>query len=119
MEVGLVDLVADYGHEDCAFTRLVQRLALIAPRIEVVLARVPPCDTVAAGYCVAHLALIPRVVELLKQNDMGDVLVLLGGIIPDDDIPKLKEMGVAGIFGPGANTSDIVKLINEKVKTQS
>jgi hypothetical protein len=56
----LLNLVADYGHQDSAFTRLVQRLALIAPRIEVVLARVPSCDTVAAGYCVAHLALIPR-----------------------------------------------------------
>ncbi len=55
----LLYLVADYGHEDRAFTRLLQRLALIAPRIEVVLARVPPCDTVAAGYCMAHLGLIP------------------------------------------------------------
>ena len=56
----LLNLVADYGHEDGAYTRLMQRLALLAPRIEVVLARVPPCDTVTAGYCVAHLALIPR-----------------------------------------------------------
>src|SRR5258705_4503600 len=52
----------------------------------------------------AHLALIPRIVELLKQNDMADVLVLVGGIIPDDDMPKLQQMGVGGIFGPGANT---------------
>ena len=64
----------------------------------------------------AHLALIPRIVELLKKNDMADVLVLVGGIIPDDDMPKLNEMGVGGIFGPGANTADIVRLINEKVK---
>ena len=67
----------------------------------------------------AHLALIPRIVELLKQNDMADVLVLVGGIIPDDDLPKLHEMGVGGIFGPGSNTSDIVKLINEKANLSS
>jgi methylmalonyl-CoA mutase C-terminal domain/subunit len=67
----------------------------------------------------AHLALVPRIVELLKQNDMGDVLVLVGGIIPDDDLPKLNEIGVTGIFGPGSNTSDIVKLIHEKVKLAS
>ncbi len=56
----LLYLVADYGHEDGAFIRLVQRLDLIAPRIDVVLARVPPGDTVAAGYCMAHLGLIPN-----------------------------------------------------------
>ena len=67
----------------------------------------------------AHLALIPRIVELLKQNEMGDVLVLVGGIIPDDDMPKLKDMGVGGIFGPGSNTADIVKLIHEKAKPTS
>ena len=54
----LLYLVADYGPEDGVFIRFSQRLALIAPRMKVVLARVPPCDTVAAGYCVAHLALI-------------------------------------------------------------
>lgn len=67
----LLYLVADYGPEDGAFRRLSQRLALIAPRIEVVLARVPPCDTVAAGYCVAHLALIPRPAGRVVVHDVG------------------------------------------------
>jgi len=64
----------------------------------------------------AHMALVPRIMELLKQNDMGDALVLVGGIVPDDDVPRLQAMGVGGIFGPGASTVDIVKLIREKVK---
>ena len=64
----------------------------------------------------AHMALVPRIMELLKQNDMADVLVLLGGIVPDDDMPRLDALGVGGVFGPGASTTDIVKLIREKVK---
>jgi hypothetical protein len=67
----LLYLVADYGQEDGAFIRLSQRLALIAPRIEVVLAQVPPCDTVAAGYCVAHLALIPRPAGRIIVHDVA------------------------------------------------
>ncbi len=50
----------------------------------------------------AHMTLFPRVVELLKERDLSDVLLFGGGIIPDGDIPKLKEMGVAAIFTPGA-----------------
>jgi methylmalonyl-CoA mutase C-terminal domain/subunit len=50
----------------------------------------------------AHMTLFPRVVELLKERDLADVLLFGGGIIPDGDIPKLKEMGVAAIFTPGA-----------------
>jgi methylmalonyl-CoA mutase, C-terminal domain len=64
----------------------------------------------------AHMALMPRVIELLKQNGMEDVLVLLGGIVPDEDIPRLKKIGVTEIFGPGANTDDIVTLIRDRVK---
>ena len=63
----------------------------------------------------AHMALMPRIMELLRQNDMGDTMVLLGGIVPDEDVPRLKEMGVAGVFGPGASTTDIVDLIREKL----
>ena len=63
----------------------------------------------------AHMALVPRIMELLRQNDMGDTMVLLGGIVPDEDVPRLKEIGVAGIFGPGASTTDIVELIREKL----
>ena len=63
----------------------------------------------------AHMALFPRVMELLRENDMGDVLVVTGGIIPDDDVPALNEMGIEGIFGPGTPTNDIVDFIRENV----
>jgi methylmalonyl-CoA mutase C-terminal domain/subunit len=56
----------------------------------------------------AHMALTPRIMELLRENDLEDVKVVLGGIIPDEDIETLKSMGVSGVFGPGANTNDII-----------
>jgi methylmalonyl-CoA mutase C-terminal domain/subunit len=59
----------------------------------------------------AHMALVPRVVELLRAEGLADVLVLIGGIIPDDDVPALLEMGISGVFGPGTNTEDIVRHI--------
>jgi methylmalonyl-CoA mutase C-terminal domain/subunit len=55
----------------------------------------------------AHMTLIPRVIDLLKQRGAEDVLVFGGGIIPDGDIPKLKELGVGGIFTPGAPIASI------------
>lgn len=61
----------------------------------------------------AHMALFPRVMELLRENDMEDVLVLAGGIIPDKDVPGLYEMGIQGVFGPGTPTDEIVKFIDE------
>jgi methylmalonyl-CoA mutase C-terminal domain/subunit len=66
----------------------------------------------------AHNAIVPRVMDLLKQNKMDDVLVLLGGIIPDQDIEALKTIGVAGIFQPGTPMDDIVKFIRSNVKPQ-
>lgn len=60
----------------------------------------------------AHLTLTPRIMELLRENDMEDVKVILGGIIPEEDHQKLKDMGVAGVFGPGSDTSEIVSFIN-------
>jgi methylmalonyl-CoA mutase C-terminal domain/subunit len=57
----------------------------------------------------AHMALTPRIMELLKANGQGDIHVFIGGIVPDEDIPRLKEMGVSGIYGPGASTRDIVE----------
>jgi methylmalonyl-CoA mutase C-terminal domain/subunit len=63
----------------------------------------------------AHMALFPRVMELLHKNDMDDVLVLAGGIIPDEDVPALNSMGVKGIFGPGTPTDEIVRFIRENV----
>ncbi len=57
----------------------------------------------------AHMALVPRVLELLKANGQEGVKVFLGGIVPDDDLPRLMEMGVSGIYGPGTSTDDIVR----------
>ena len=64
----------------------------------------------------AHNAIVPRVIDLLKQNKMDDVLLLLGGIIPDQDVGGLKQAGVAAIFQPGTAMDDIVKFIRENVK---
>ncbi len=57
----------------------------------------------------AHMALAPRVIELIRKNGQEDVNLFLGGIIPDEDALKLKEMGYAGIYGPGTSTEDIIK----------
>ena len=64
----------------------------------------------------AHNAILPRVMELLRQNKMDDVLVVIGGIIPDQDIPGLKQAGVAGIFLPGTPMNEIVEFIRKNVK---
>ena len=64
----------------------------------------------------AHNTLFPKVVDLLKEKGMGDVLVIGGGVIPAADIPGLKEAGVAAVFTPGTPTSDIVNFIKENVK---
>jgi len=63
----------------------------------------------------AHLALFPRVMELLRENDMEDVLVVAGGIIPDEDVERLQQMGIRGVFGPGTPTDAIVDFIRENV----
>ena len=67
----------------------------------------------------AHNAIVPRVMDLLKQNKMEDVIVLLGGIIPDQDIDALKKAGVAAVFQPGTAMDDIVKFIRANVKSTS
>jgi methylmalonyl-CoA mutase C-terminal domain/subunit len=66
----------------------------------------------------AHMALMSRIMELLAQNDVSDIPVFLGGIIPNDDMPALTEIGVAGIFGPGAGLEEIVSFIREKVRAK-
>src|ERR1700685_2632619 len=63
----------------------------------------------------AHNAIVPRVMDLLKKNHMEDVLVMVGVIIPDQDIESLKKMGVAAVFQPGTPLDDIVKFIHEHV----
>lgn len=63
----------------------------------------------------AHLAIFPKIMELLKAQGMDDVIVLAGGIIPDEDIPRVKAMGVQGVFGPGTSLGAIVEFIREQV----
>lgn len=64
----------------------------------------------------AHLTLFGDVLKLLKERGIDDVLVVGGGVIPEDDVPRLKEMGVAEIFGPGTPTDEIVEFIRKNVK---
>ena len=63
----------------------------------------------------AHMTLVPRVVELLREQDAEDVVLTVGGTIPNDDIPELKKLGVAEIFTPGASTDEIVEFIRGAV----
>ncbi len=64
----------------------------------------------------AHPHLFPKVVELVRGKGMTDTLIIGGGVIPETDIPALKEAGIAAVFTPGTPTSDIVDFINEHVK---
>jgi methylmalonyl-CoA mutase C-terminal domain/subunit len=78
-------------------------------------------DADAVGLSVlsgAHMTLFPEVLRLLKEKGADDVAVFGGGIIPDDDASKLKQMGVREIFTPGASTEDIVKWVNQNVQTR-
>ena len=77
-------------------------------------------DADAVGLSIlsgAHMTLVPRVVELLKEQQAEDVLVTVGGTIPADDIPELKALGVSEVFTPGAPTQDIVDFIQSSVRT--
>lgn len=63
----------------------------------------------------AHLTLCPLVVELLQAQGQGDVPVLVGGIVPDEDVPKLLAAGIAAVFGPGTSSQDIIHFIRAQV----
>ena len=67
----------------------------------------------------AHNTLCPRLMELLRQNGMGDLTVLIGGIIPEADIPSLKQAGIAEVFLPGTTTQAIVDFIRQRVSAAS
>src|SRR5258708_2147249 len=67
----------------------------------------------------AHNAIVPRVMELLKQKQMDDVVVLVGGIVPDDDAEQLKRLGVAAVFQPGASLGEIVEFIRRSVPQEA
>lgn len=64
----------------------------------------------------AHNTLFPKIVEMLKDKGMGDVLVVGGGVIPDADIPGLKAAGVSAVFTPGTPTADVIEFIKANVK---
>ena len=66
----------------------------------------------------AHNAIVPRVIELLREKDMGDVRVIVGGIIPDQDADELKRQGVAAVFQPGASLDAIVNFIRAAVPVE-
>lgn len=64
----------------------------------------------------AHMTLIPRIIQLLRDNKAEDILITVGGIIPDEDVPRLKRLGVAEIFGPGTPTQEIIQFIQKHVR---
>jgi len=64
----------------------------------------------------AHMAIFPRILELMKQHSLDDVILIGGGIIPDDDKEKLKAMGVREIFGPGVSTQEIIEFIQKEAQ---
>jgi methylmalonyl-CoA mutase C-terminal domain/subunit len=66
----------------------------------------------------AHMVLIPKIVDLLKQKGAGDKLILAGGIIPQDDIDELRKSGIAMIFGPGTPTTDIVDFVRNEMASR-
>ena len=75
-------------------------------------------DADAVGISIlsgAHMTLVPRIVDGLREQEAGDVLVVVGGTIPADDADELKEHGVSEVFGPGATTGDIVAFLQSAV----
>ncbi|MSP12901.1 MAG: cobalamin B12-binding domain-containing protein [Chloroflexi bacterium] len=63
----------------------------------------------------AHMTLFPRILQQLHERGMEDVLIVAGGIIPDEDVAPLKEMGISGVFGPGTSTLDIIAFIRQQM----
>jgi methylmalonyl-CoA mutase, C-terminal domain len=77
-------------------------------------------DADAVGLSIlsgAHMTLVPRVVKLLEEKEAGDVIVIVGGTIPGDDIPELKKLGIAEVFTPGASTQDIIEFVRGAVRS--
>lgn len=64
----------------------------------------------------AHMALFPRIVELLEEYGVEDVLIVAGGIIPDEDVLRLQNMGIRGVFGPGTSTQEIIAFIRREIE---
>ena len=85
---------------------------------EQIVATVIQEDADAVGLSVlsgAHMTLVPRVLELLGEQGIDDVVITVGGTIPADDVPELKKLGVAEVFTPGASTDEIVEFVKDAV----
>lgn len=67
----------------------------------------------------AHMTLVPRVIESLKEAGLSDVAIFVGGIIPDEDWPALKEMGVSAVYGPGTTTQQVIDAVRKLVAGQA
>jgi methylmalonyl-CoA mutase C-terminal domain/subunit len=67
----------------------------------------------------AHMTLFPAVIEILREKGAGDIAVFGGGIIPQDDVPRLKEKGVAAVFLPGSSTQDIIEWIRANIRPRA
>ena len=79
-------------------------------------------DADAVGLSIlsgAHMTLVPRVVETLREQGADDVVVTVGGTIPADDVPELKKLGIAEVFTPGASTDEIVEFVREAVRQRA
>ena len=66
----------------------------------------------------AHMTLFPRILELMKKEGIGDVLIIGGGIIPNDDVPELRKMGISEVFGPGTPTSVVVNYVVQHARKE-
>jgi methylmalonyl-CoA mutase, C-terminal domain len=64
----------------------------------------------------AHMAIFPRVMDLLKESQVDDVLVAAGGILPDEDLPAIQAMGIKGCFGPGTSTEEIINFVRSNIQ---
>ncbi len=67
----------------------------------------------------AHMALAPRIFDLMKAHGLDDVKIIIGGIIPDEDIPALEKLGVSGVFGPGASMDKIVEHVRKVARERT
>jgi len=91
-----------------------------ARTLRVVVAK--PGDADAVGLSIlsgAHMTLVPRIVDLLREQGVDDVLVTVGGTIPSHDIPELERLGVAAVFTPGAPLRDIIDFMRQRVGTRT
>jgi methylmalonyl-CoA mutase C-terminal domain/subunit len=75
-------------------------------------------DVDVVGLSGAHMTLVPRITKLLREQGQTEVLVTVGGIIPDDDVPALKEAGVAAVFGPGTTIASVAEFLRSNAPTR-